>query len=231
MCAGLAIGYVMMGSMHAVCSLPVENAVGLAGLSLQRACDLQFLEMGVERHYQFAKDAKAIRAPVVTPVVPRQPSDVVDAEAELASAGLLDADSTTKHIQADTSEWPATGNRVQTVCTSNGSPYTNFQNRIMYATYKLAQQEPGGEVLTAFTRILHRTKPDELMQVCQTSALCFILFELLHCFMSSCSVLVVAPGLRVWIAALQPPYLLKMTRRKMTEYDREKKAQSGDVVI
>jgi hydroxyproline O-arabinosyltransferase len=54
------------------------------------------------------------------------------------------------------------------VCTSNGSPYTNFQNRIMYATYKLAQQEPGGEVLAGFTRILHRTAPDELMQVHRT---------------------------------------------------------------
>lgn len=133
---------------------------------VKRAC-LQFLEMGVEQHYRFAQDAKAIRAPVVTPQVQQKTLDEVDAIAELASAGLLDADSTTKRIEADTSKWPSTGNRVQTVCTSNGSPYTNFQNRIMYATYKLAQQEPGGEVLTAFTRILHRTIPDELMQVCQ----------------------------------------------------------------
>ena len=132
---------------------------------MQRPGDVQFLEMGVEQHYQFAKDAKAIRAPVVAPVVSQKPLDAVDATAELASAGLLDADSTTKRIQADTSTWPSTGNRVQTVCTSNGSPYTNFQNRIMYATYKLAQQEPGGEVLAGFTRILHRSKPDELMQV------------------------------------------------------------------
>lgn len=32
-----------------------------------------------------------------------------------------------------------------------------------YGTYKLVQQMPGGEKLVAFTRILHRMKPDVLM--------------------------------------------------------------------
>lgn len=144
--------------------------MSLSGCPVQRLLCLQFLEMGVEQHYGFAQNAKAIHAPVA-PYVQQKPLDAVDAMAELASAGLLDADSTTKHIDADTGSWPSTGNRVHTVCTSNGSPYTNFQNRIMYATYKLAQQEPGGEVLAGFTRILHRTRPDELMQVCLVCAM------------------------------------------------------------
>jgi hypothetical protein len=66
---------------------------------------------------------------------------------------------------ADHPEWPRKGNKVHTMCTSNGSPYTNFQNRIMYGTYKLAQTMPGGDVLAAFTRILHRSVNDEVMQV------------------------------------------------------------------
>ena len=31
-----------------------------------------------------------------------------------------------------------------------------------YATYKAVQKQPGGQQLVAFTRILHRTKPDIL---------------------------------------------------------------------
>jgi hypothetical protein len=33
-----------------------------------------------------------------------------------------------------------------------------------YATYKLVQAMPGGDKLTGFTRILHRTVPDLLME-------------------------------------------------------------------
>lgn len=33
----------------------------------------------------------------------------------------------------------------------------------MYGTYKLVQAMPGGEFLTGFTRIMHRTKDDEVM--------------------------------------------------------------------
>lgn len=58
---------------------------------------------------------------------------------------------------------PTKGDTIHTLCTSNGSPYLNFQNRIMYGTYKLVQKQPGGEKLVAFTRILHRQKGDVLM--------------------------------------------------------------------
>mmetsp|Transcript_5534 Transcript_5534/g.20170 ORF Transcript_5534/g.20170 Transcript_5534/m.20170 type:complete len:517 (-) Transcript_5534:1235-2785(-) len=52
---------------------------------------------------------------------------------------------------------------IHTVCTSNGSPYLNFQARIMYGTYQIASQEPGGEMMLYFTRVLHRRTDDELM--------------------------------------------------------------------
>mmetsp|Transcript_4490 Transcript_4490/g.7562 ORF Transcript_4490/g.7562 Transcript_4490/m.7562 type:complete len:426 (-) Transcript_4490:524-1801(-) len=55
------------------------------------------------------------------------------------------------------------GDTIHSLLTSNGSPYQNFQGRIMYGTYKLAQAMPGGEKLTGFTRIMHRTKDDECM--------------------------------------------------------------------
>ena len=73
--------------------------------------------------------------------------------------------------------WPTAGSAVHTLCTSNGSPYVNFQNRIMYATYKLAQNAPGGDILAGFTRILHRTVADELMQVrlSYTKGFCVVL--------------------------------------------------------
>eukprot|EP00798_Chlamydomonas_sp_ICE-L_P023045 gene23045-30239_t len=52
--------------------------------------------------------------------------------------------------------------------TSNGSPYQNFQARIMVATFNIAQKLPGGEKMVAMTRILHRTKPDALMDEIDT---------------------------------------------------------------
>eukprot|EP00798_Chlamydomonas_sp_ICE-L_P020998 gene20998-27856_t len=55
------------------------------------------------------------------------------------------------------------GDTVHTVFTSSGDHYQNFQTRIMYGTYKLVQKMPGGERMTGFTRILHRTVPDLLM--------------------------------------------------------------------
>lgn len=57
---------------------------------------------------------------------------------------------------------------VHTLCTGNGSPYQNYQLRIAYGTYKLVQAMPGGERHVAFTRILHRTKPDQLMGEIET---------------------------------------------------------------
>lgn len=55
------------------------------------------------------------------------------------------------------------GDTIHSVLTSSGDEYQNFQTRIMYATYKMVQKMPGGERLTAFTRILHRSVPDILM--------------------------------------------------------------------
>eukprot|EP00899_Mesostigma_viride_P018438 jgi/Mesvir1/26596/Mv09567-RA.1 len=50
---------------------------------------------------------------------------------------------------------------IHTVCTSNGSPYLNFQTRIMYASYlRVARDSPH---MAHFTRVLHRSKPDALM--------------------------------------------------------------------
>ncbi|GLI66190.1 hypothetical protein VaNZ11_009955 [Volvox africanus] len=55
------------------------------------------------------------------------------------------------------------GNTIHSIFTCGGDYYQDFQSRIMYGTYKLVQRMPGGEKLTGFTRILHRMKPDELM--------------------------------------------------------------------
>lgn len=52
---------------------------------------------------------------------------------------------------------------IHTLFTSNGSPYQNFQARIMVATWNLVREMPGGENLVAMTRVLHRTTPDEVM--------------------------------------------------------------------
>jgi len=53
---------------------------------------------------------------------------------------------------------------IHTLITSNGSPYQNFQARIMYGTYKIVQKMPGGEFMTGFTRILHRSINDEIVK-------------------------------------------------------------------
>lgn len=57
----------------------------------------------------------------------------------------------------------ASSSAIHTLCTSNGSPYLNYQTRIMYSTYRILQAANGGMQNTAFTRILHRTQPDLLM--------------------------------------------------------------------
>ena len=49
------------------------------------------------------------------------------------------------------------------MCTSNGSPYLNWQTRIMYQTYKGVATLPGSD-LRYFTRLLHRRTDDELMR-------------------------------------------------------------------
>lgn len=52
---------------------------------------------------------------------------------------------------------------IHTLATSNGSPYQNYQMRIAWATYNLILSMPGGENHVAFTRVLHRTKDDALI--------------------------------------------------------------------
>lgn len=49
---------------------------------------------------------------------------------------------------------------IHVLCTSNGSPYLNWQTRIMYRTFQKVQ--PGSDMLH-FTRLLHRRSDDELM--------------------------------------------------------------------
>ena len=39
----------------------------------------------------------------------------------------------------------------------------NREQECRYGTYKLVQKMPGGERMVAFTRILHRTEPDSIM--------------------------------------------------------------------
>lgn len=73
---------------------------------------------------------------------------------ETAKAVHRDMGATTNHVAGDT---------IHSVITSSGSGYQNWQGRIMYGTYKLVQEMPGGEKLTGFTRILHRVHEDECM--------------------------------------------------------------------
>jgi hypothetical protein len=46
--------------------------------------------------------------------------------------------------------------------TSNGQPYMNWQTRVFYRTW-LASSKEKGSPLKHFTRVLHRTRDDELM--------------------------------------------------------------------
>jgi len=56
---------------------------------------------------------------------------------------------------------------VHTMITSNGSPYMNWQTLVFYETWKKAASEKDS-VLRRFTRILHRSKEDELMNAIPT---------------------------------------------------------------
>ena len=51
---------------------------------------------------------------------------------------------------------------LHTMITSNGQPYMNWQTRVFFQTWLRASGEPGSP-LKHFTRVLHRTKNDELM--------------------------------------------------------------------
>ena len=52
------------------------------------------------------------------------------------------------------------GTGIHVLCTSNGSPYLNWQTRIMYRTF---QKAAVGSDMLHFTRLLHRRSEDELM--------------------------------------------------------------------
>ena len=56
---------------------------------------------------------------------------------------------------------------VHTMITSNGSPYMNWQTRIFYETWKKAAGEKDS-ILRRFTRVLHRSREDELMTLIPT---------------------------------------------------------------
>ena len=58
----------------------------------------------------------------------------------------------------------AAGSRrgIHVLLTSNGSPYMNWQSRVMYHSYLKVAAAPGSD-LKHFTRVLHRTKEDALM--------------------------------------------------------------------
>ncbi len=52
---------------------------------------------------------------------------------------------------------------LHTMITSNGQPYMNWQTRVFYRTWLAASAAPGSP-LRHFTRVLHRTRDDELMR-------------------------------------------------------------------
>eukprot|EP00898_Chlorokybus_atmophyticus_P003483 jgi/Chlat1/4135/Chrsp269S03965 len=51
---------------------------------------------------------------------------------------------------------------IHFVITSNGSPYMNWQTRVLYQTFLKHKNEPSSG-LHAFTRVLHRMTPDDLV--------------------------------------------------------------------
>ena len=56
---------------------------------------------------------------------------------------------------------------LHTMITSNGQPYMNWQTRVFHQTWRKAAAEPGSP-LRHFTRVLHRTKDDELVNEIHT---------------------------------------------------------------
>lgn len=171
LCTGCIFGYLMMGTMHAVCGRKSFCLLCVGGVRAQCSCQtlswydaddgLQLFEMGVETHVHHHQ---AIYAPGKDSLAAQRQAQSAQG-ARIAPAlhmdGLLE-----------------NGKTFHTICTSNGSPYVNFQNRIMYGTYKMAKNMPGGENMVAFTRILHRTLPDVVMQVCSAPYLGHIFVHL-----------------------------------------------------
>ncbi|GAQ82785.1 hypothetical protein KFL_001240160 [Klebsormidium nitens] len=54
------------------------------------------------------------------------------------------------------------GGSIHVIVTSNGSPYLNWQTRIMYHSFKKVASTPGS-AMHHFTRVLHRSSDDVLM--------------------------------------------------------------------
>eukprot|EP00271_Cylindrocystis_brebissonii_P011031 TRINITY_DN27713_c0_g1_i1.p1 TRINITY_DN27713_c0_g1~~TRINITY_DN27713_c0_g1_i1.p1 ORF type:complete len:749 (+),score=107.35 TRINITY_DN27713_c0_g1_i1:292-2538(+) len=52
---------------------------------------------------------------------------------------------------------------IHVILTSNGSPYMNWQSRIMYYTYQQVANLPGSD-FKWFTRVLHRSTEDSMME-------------------------------------------------------------------
>ena len=84
--------------------------------------------------------------------------------AAAAGGGAASAGAGTAARRSAAQKPASKGKAMHTLCTSNGSPYQNYQTRIAYATYQLTAAMPGGEHQVAFTRILHRQTPDILME-------------------------------------------------------------------
>lgn len=67
--------------------------------------------------------------------------------------------------QQDKQQFPQIGIQIHTIFTSNGSPYQNWQVRVLLATWEAVRARPGGDNLVALTRILHRKADDVLSSV------------------------------------------------------------------
>eukprot|EP00197_Chlamydomonas_leiostraca_P008698 CAMPEP_0202860356 /NCGR_PEP_ID=MMETSP1391-20130828/2094_1 /ASSEMBLY_ACC=CAM_ASM_000867 /TAXON_ID=1034604 /ORGANISM="Chlamydomonas leiostraca, Strain SAG 11-49" /LENGTH=430 /DNA_ID=CAMNT_0049539511 /DNA_START=142 /DNA_END=1434 /DNA_ORIENTATION=+ len=125
----------------------------IAGMVIMETADIMFTTR-VERHLH------TIEAPGSLSQVSQTDGST---GGSVAHGGSSSATSTaTQSQQAEEEYKPPAGDTIHSLLTSNGSPYQNFQGRIMYGTYKLVQQMPGGEKLTGFTRVMHRTTPDGL---------------------------------------------------------------------
>jgi hypothetical protein len=121
---GLGLGYMLMGTTHAIIQSRGTAHYGQLDGAAQE-------QQGQQQQQQHAANAGGATAAAAT------------ATAAAAAGGSAPPKDS-----------------IHTLCTGNGSPYQNYQLRIAYATYKLIQKMPGGERHVAFTRILHRTKPD-----------------------------------------------------------------------
>jgi len=102
----------------------------------------------------------ASRTPAVLHPGLADPVVAAAAAAAAEAAGVEQGGSEPRRLgPSDTKAGPS---GIHVLCTSNGSPYLNWQTRIMYQTYKMVRDQPGSD-LKHFTRLLHRRTDDELM--------------------------------------------------------------------